>query len=106
MEHWEGSGGTTGTSMNYYHGGEKKWIQDWVNAGGNIINYSGGLENGVMILTGNIYDVQIQGKQTRNFRGTWTPLHNGVVRQLFEESKDGGETWIVGFDGYYFPIKE
>ena len=31
----------------------------------------------------------------------WQPLPDGRVRQLWESSKDGGETWTVAFDGYY-----
>jgi len=34
-------------------------------------------------------------------RGTWTRLADGRVRQLFEQSRDRGETWYVWFDGYY-----
>ena len=36
-------------------------------------------------------------------RITWTPLEGGVVRQLWETSKDGGRTWAVVFDGRYAP---
>jgi len=105
MEHWTGSGGTTGTSMNYYDGRRGKWVQNWVSAGGTIIDYEGGLVNGSMVLLGTVHDILVArgARQTRDFRGTWTLLRKGVVRQLFEESSDGGATWTVGFDGYYFP---
>ncbi len=34
-------------------------------------------------------------------RTTLTPLPEGAVRQLIETSRDGGATWIVGFDAAY-----
>ena len=41
--------------------------------------------------------------QRQPFRGTWTPLEDGVVRQHFEQSGDDGATWTTWFDGYYHP---
>jgi hypothetical protein len=32
---------------------------------------------------------------------TFSPLPEGKVRQLFEQSIDGGQTWKTGFDGTY-----
>jgi tetratricopeptide (TPR) repeat protein len=113
MEHWQGASGSTGTSMNYYDGIADQWVQRWVSGGGTVIDYAGGLmaadNAGVkaMRLTGKIYYAQSsQQPQIRDFRGTWTPMADGVVRQFFEESTDGGETWYSWFDGYYFPRSE
>jgi len=36
-------------------------------------------------------------------RMSFTPLKDGHVRQLIEESGDGGTTWSVWFDGNYAP---
>jgi hypothetical protein len=33
-----------------------------------------------------------------------TPLPGGTVRQVIEESRDGGATWQVGFDAVYRPV--
>lgn len=110
MEHWQGASGTTGTSMNCYHGTVGKWVQRRLSAGGTVIDYSGGLittDSGqqAMQLTGEIHYAQSsQQPQLRDFRGTWTSLDDGVVRQFFEESVDVGQTWYSWFDGYYFPI--
>ncbi len=38
---------------------------------------------------------------TQPFRGLWTALPDGRVRQFFEISADEGETWAIWFDGYY-----
>ena len=35
------------------------------------------------------------------FRGTWTVLEDGRVRQLFQEFNIGTNTWQTWFDGYY-----
>jgi tetratricopeptide (TPR) repeat protein len=109
-EVWAGSGGSTGTSMNYYDGIIDQWVQRWVSGGGTVIDYSGGLiqvenDKQAMRLDGKIYYASTkQQPQIRDFRGTWTALDDGVVQQFFEESIDGGKTWNVWFDGYYFPI--
>lgn len=34
-------------------------------------------------------------------RITWTPGENGTVHQVWEQTRDGGETWDVVFDGTY-----
>ena len=34
-------------------------------------------------------------------RTTLTPLPDGRVRQVIEQSHDGGVTWQTGFDAYY-----
>lgn len=111
MEQWQGASGSTGTSMNYYDGLQQKWVQRWV-SGGVSIDYAGGLIDNksgqeVMRMEGEIYYASKQQQpQIRDFRGTWTPLDDGVVQQFFEESVDGGKTWYSWFNGFYFPAKE
>jgi len=34
-------------------------------------------------------------------RTTLTPMKDGRVHQTIEDSKDGGTSWIAGFDAYY-----
>ncbi len=111
MEDWQGAGGSTGMSMNYYDGIKQQWVQRWVSGGGTVADYAGGLiEIGgikVMRLEGKIfYASKQQQPQVRAFRGTWTPLEDGVVQQFFEESIDGGKTWYPWFNGFYFPSNE
>jgi hypothetical protein len=36
-------------------------------------------------------------------RLTFAPLAGGRVRQLWEQSPDGGRSWTVVFDGTYVP---
>ncbi len=111
LENWQGAGGTTGMSMNYYDGIKGQWVQRWVSGGGTVIDYAGGLieQDGknAMRLVGKIYYASdLQQPQIRDFRGTWSSLDDGVVQQFFEESIDGGETWYPWFKGFYFPIKK
>lgn len=112
MEHWRGASGSTGTSMNYYDGIIDQWVQRWVSGDGTVIDYSGGLmaladDKQAMQLKGKIFYISSkQQPQIRDFRGTWSPLEDGVVQQFFEESIDGGKTWKVWFNGFYFPLSE
>ena len=98
VEHWEGAQGGGGTSMNYYDPVAGVWRQYWVS-----VNYSieiaGGLDDdGAMVLEGELHNYR--QKQAIPFRGTWTPLPDGDVRQLFEQQDSAG-VWQVWFDGRY-----
>ncbi len=97
-ESWTSAKGGEGFSTNYYNPVSKKWAQHWVSAG-SIIDYTGGLVNDSMFLEGTIY-YQATNKQTP-FRGTWTLLKDGRVRQLFEQYDTLKDKWTVWFDGYY-----
>ncbi len=98
-EQWISATGNTGSSMNYYDPGQRRWRQHWVGAGGSIIDIYGGMVNGSMVLTGRLYNIYPPSETP--FRGTWTPLPDGRVRQFFEQSHDKGHTWVPWFDGYY-----
>jgi hypothetical protein len=98
IERWQGANGTTGTSLNYYSGVTGRWRQVWVSPG-MVIDIEGDFSDGAMRLEGTIsYE---QRGTRRPFRGTWTPLADGRVRQFFEE--DAGDGWAAWFDGYYSP---
>ena len=98
MEHWMGAGGTPGTSMNFYDMHAQEWVQVWVSPAIQL-EIRGGIVDGSMVLVGNVY--LYQSGEHQPFKGTWTPMEDGVVRQHFEQSSDGGETWATVFDGYY-----
>lgn len=95
-EHWTGSSGGPGESMNIYDPLIGAWRQVWVSAGV-FIDYTGGLnEEGAMELTGEIY---YDGTgQRAPFRGVWTPQEDGSVRQHFQQQGPEGEwsDWFVG----------
>lgn len=98
QEQWRSVRGGTGQSINYYHPEQDRWHQLWHDAGASIIDIRGGMEAGSMTLTGTI--VYLNDQRKRAFRGTWTPLPDGRVRQYFEEQDDAG-VWQPWFEGFY-----
>jgi len=98
IEHWRSAQGGHGQSYNYYDPAKKKWNQLWIGLG-ILLHMEGSFADGSMRLEGPLQYLN-QGKTT-TLRGTWTPLPDSRVRQLFEESADGGKTWSLWFDGYY-----
>ncbi len=99
METWKGAHGTSGTSMNYYNPATKVWRQVWVDNAGYSIDYSGGLENGAMVLVGTFY-AHATGAEIP-IRGIFEPMEDGDVRQIFEvQNKETGE-WTRNWDARY-----
>ncbi len=97
-EQWRSVRGGTGQSMNVYQPASGEWRQLWVDAGASIIDISGGLEGETMLLEGEIY--YLKRGMSRPFRGQWTPLADGRVRQFFQEKDDNGQ-WQTWFEGFY-----
>ena len=98
QEMWSGAQGGAGSSLNFYNPRVDKWQQFWVWRNGTTLNLSGAFEEGRMVLQGD--SVSQSGEAIRN-RITWTPNADGTVRQLWEVSKDQGESWQSAFDGLY-----
>ena len=103
-ENWQGagSGGISGTSFNIYDRDRGVWHQTWVDANGTLLQLDGGLLNGAMVLQGE--RPAPAGSGTVLHRISWTPGEDGTVKQLWEASQDGGESWNVIFDGLYTRI--
>jgi len=99
VENWQGARGSSGMSINYLDRITNEWVQIWHAAGGYQIDIRGGLTDNGMLLRGTIH--YIGTGQTAPFRGLWTPLPDGRVRQFFEQSKDDGATWEPWFEGFY-----
>ena len=97
QENWTGASGGTGTSINYVNGG--RWHQLWVSNRGDAfpLEMSGGLQGAAMVMTGDY--VRPDGKRVKA-RMRWQPLEQGL-RQIWENSEDGGVTWTTVFDGVY-----
>jgi hypothetical protein len=98
VERWTSARGGTGMSMNHYDPRAGLWRQHWVGLG-LILEMSGGMKDGSMILEGPLQYVGTD--RVTLLRGVWTPLPGGRVRQHFLESSDEGKTWSDWFDGYY-----
>lgn len=97
-EQWRSIRGGTGQSINYYDPRTGQWHQLWTDAGASIIDISGKLVDGSMVLEGEIYYLSRNVKMP--FRGTWTPLDDGRVRQFFQEQDRQGK-WQTWFEGFY-----
>jgi hypothetical protein len=103
QEHWEARGPQkqTGSSFNTYNPATRQWHQTWVDSTGGFLLLDGAFAEGRMVLSA----------EMRNRRGllkhriTWTPQPDGRVRQFWETSSDGGQTWNAAFDGLYVRAK-
>lgn len=99
-ESWEGSGGSSGTSLTFYVPSRSQWRQVWVGSGATLIDITGGLtEDGAMHMEGTIE--YADRANVIAFRGTWTQAADGRVRQKFEEFDLAGQTWNLWFDGIF-----
>ncbi len=101
FENWTGAGGGEGKSFNIYDATRKRWQQTWVDASGGLIEFYGELRDGNMCYTTGSPTRGPDGVRRQTLgRMTYFP-QGGQVRQLWEQSTDGGKTWTVAFDGLY-----
>jgi hypothetical protein len=98
QENWTNAAGSGGRSLNYFHPGRKKWVQVWVDAQGGVIEIEGEYRDGAMHFRGR--NTAADGSW-EPCRASWTLLEDGRVRQFWEQSRDGGDTWYTWFDGIY-----
>lgn len=99
VEKWSSATGGSGMSMNYLDHDAGEWVQVWIDSSGGQIEIRGGPTEEGMLLEGEIHYTATD--TTAPFRGLWTPLPDGRVRQFFEQSNDGGESWVTWFEGFY-----
>jgi hypothetical protein len=99
QENWRSASGGAGTSLNFYDPNAGQWKQFWVYRNGTPLPLlTGAFADGKMILSGTGKDGK--GNTILN-RITWTDNEDGTVRQHWQISGDGGETWKTSFDGLY-----
>jgi hypothetical protein len=103
IERWRGGGGFSGTSLNSWHAATRQWHQHWVDNQGGLLRLAGGRDGERMVLRGSSANDGKPGA-TRRQRISWTPLPDGAVRQLWEQSDDDGATWRTVFDGRYVRV--
>jgi hypothetical protein len=90
--------GYVGSSFNLYDPARGVWHQTWVDNQGTLLLLDGGWKDGQMVLEG---EKPAAGGARQRDRIRWTPNADGTVRQLWEVSTDGGQSWTVAFDGLY-----
>jgi hypothetical protein len=99
-ENWASARGSKGRSLNMYDRAGDRWHQTWMDEHGQLLELDGGLEGGKMVLGGEVASLQRSGT-TALHRITWEPLEDGRVRQHWQASRDGGESWTTLFEGFY-----
>jgi FimV-like protein len=96
------AGPYTGMSLSFYDSVTGRWHQTWMSNSGGAVYMEGGLdEAGAMVLTD--ADLPVSTAAGSINRVTWSANSDGSVRQYWEVSSDGGESWSVSFDGHYTP---
>jgi len=100
IEKYTAAGGKfAGRSFNYFEPEDGRWHQVWVDDSGTRLHLTGGFADGKMVMSGD----RLKKGETVTDRISWTDNPDGTVRQLWEFSEDGGDTWQVFFDGQYRP---
>jgi hypothetical protein len=99
VENWTSATGGRGMSVNYLDHRTGEWVQIWNDASGSQIDIRGGLTDEGMLLEGTIHYVATG--VTAPFRGLWTPLEDGRVRQFFEQYDGESSQWKPWFEGFY-----
>jgi len=103
QEHWQGSSGGGGTSLNMYSAAHGVWHQTWCDDSGMLLRLDGGLtEKGVMRLEGKM---PIRGGGEALHRVEWTPKGE-TVQQTWTTTADEGKTWKTLADLEYRPVQQ
>jgi hypothetical protein len=97
-----GGGGTSITLLNHR---TARWEQVWIGGDGKRVDFTGGIVEGAMVLTGYWDNVGPKGED-QVIRMTYTALADGSVRQFGEASSDHGRTWQPSFDFNYRAMKD
>lgn len=98
LERWSDAQGETGMSFNVYNAAKGQWQQTWMSGAGQIAEFSGEFRDGAMRLEG--YREGPNGERIPA-RLTLTPSGPETVRQVGENSPDGGVTWNVIYEYIY-----
>lgn len=99
FENWTGARGFTGKSFNFYDAAEGHWRQIWIDDRGEVIEFTGEVRDGVMYYTATTKNPKDGSRIEHSL--TFSQNEDGSVRQLWKQSKDGGDTWQTVWDGHY-----
>lgn len=100
QENWMSAGaGGGGKSWSYYDPSLGKWKQVFIFDTGGVWEYTGELRDGAMRFE---RPLPATGTTPAGIqRMTYFPIAKDSVRQLIENSMDGGKSWTPSFDGMY-----
>ena len=100
IENWSDSDGHEGKSWFYYYRPEKRWKQVWVTDVG-FIKEKALAEvrpDGSVRFAG---EIPLPDGSRKLDQTTLTPLPDGRVHQVIQQSTDGGATWRTDYEAYY-----
>jgi tetratricopeptide (TPR) repeat protein len=97
LESWT-STGYAGKSFNLFEPATRRWRQVWVDTQGSMHLYQGEAREGNLYFTG---ESASAGGGKVLYQLAFLRHGRDGVRQLWEQSTDGGKTWSVAFDGIY-----
>ncbi len=100
LEFWRPFAGAHGHSINAYDARDHMWHQMWVDASGQITNYAGPFENGVMRLNNNSPPPPGAPANLRR-RMNFQALDANTVRQWGERFNEQTQQWVVAWDLTY-----
>ena len=100
-EFYETPAGYSGRSLNSYHPDLKHWEQFWVDNTGEIHHYVGHFRDGNLYYEAD--GIRSAGPTSPLAKVKMTFFNQGPnqVRQLGEQSTDGGKTWTTAYDLIY-----
>ena len=100
QENWTGTKNGQGLSFSAYDPATRRWHQTLMDDGGAVLNLEGEFADGKMILVGTRPSQKEKGV-TITHRIAWTPQPNHSVKQIWENSTNGGRTWRLVSEGTY-----
>jgi hypothetical protein len=89
----------SGSSYNFYDRSEKKWRHIWIGSDGVVVDLKGVFRDNKMIMIGD--EIRDEKNNRLINKMTWYVNPDGTIRQVWEQSKDGGQTYTTQFDGMY-----
>ena len=86
-----------GISVSVYDASRGLWCQTWVDNNGSYLDFTGGFDDGKMILT---RDAIVRGEKCKQ-RMLWFEINADKFEWNWERSDDGGQTWRVLWNIHY-----
>jgi hypothetical protein len=99
-ETWMPLRGGGGTSMSFLNPATGRWDQVWMGADGNRVDFTGGMVDGSMVISG-YWPSGNSKSEAQLVRMTYTRQEDGSVRQFGQASTDHGVSWQTSFDFIY-----
>lgn len=104
LERWMPLDGAGGSSISHFDPARQQWHQKWVGSSPGATEFTGGVVDGKMVMTGWWMDVTGPGQHAL-VRMSYIRNADGSVRQHGEASTDHGLSWQTVFD-FIYRLKE